>query len=171
MEISLLTNNSIRIKGKIGSLIVNPLIKATDANGYIFDNETTVDNSKLNPDAVRLKGPGEYEFGGFKVTGTKINGETVYTIRVDKIEILLGTRQYLEKEYSKLNEHHIVVLNNTNVGDSSFVSSLATNVIIYYGEKAEENMNHFSKDGYKKETKYSVTFDKLPQEIEKVLLA
>jgi hypothetical protein len=105
------------------------------------------------------------------VSGTKNETGIIYSLNVDRIEILLGKTGVLEKEYAKLKEHNIVLLYNTEAVDPSFVNSLASNVVMFYGENAEETMKNLAKDGYRKETKYTTTYDKLPQEIEKVLLA
>ena len=170
MEIALLNPNSIRIKGKQGSIIVNPAQKVPEANGFIVFGGAKIDHAKVNEGSVIISGPGEYEFSGIKVTGVKNGNETAYSIRVDRVEILLGIASVLEKEYSKLQEHNLVLLYTDAIVDASFVTSLATNIIMLYGEKAEETFRNFAKDGYKTETKYSVTYDKLPLEVEKILL-
>ncbi len=170
MEIALVNNSSIRIKGKNGSVIINPTGKAIDANGFISLDGFDVDTEKLSDDALVIKGSGEYEFGGIKVSGFRLATDVIYTLKVDKIEILLGNASVLEREYSKLNEHNIVLLYNTNTVDPSFVTSVSTNVAIFYGEKAEDNIKLLAKEEFRTESKYSVTFEKLPQEVEKILL-
>lgn len=170
MEISIINNTSIRIKGKQGTLIVNPVLKATGANGIILFDDIPIDKTKADEGIPIIKGPGEYEFAGIKISGIKNGTETIYTIKVDRIEILLGRGKCLEKDHAKVKEHNIVLLYIDDPIDSSFITSLVLNSVLLYGEKAEETMNTIAKDTYRKEIKYSATFDKLPQEIEEVLL-
>lgn len=168
MEIALLNEKSLRVKGKQGSVIINPFGKATDANGFILF-EASIDE-KIPEDKLVISGPGEYEFSGIKVSGIKLGSSVAYGIRVDRIEILIGRGDVIGKDYSKLHEYHIAVLRIDDVVDPSFVTSIASNVIIFYGIKAQESMKQLANDAYNTESKYVVTFDKLPQEIEKIVL-
>lgn len=170
MEIALLNNTSLRIKGKQGSLIVNPSGKTYEADGFIIFGDTDIASQKSDEDSLMIKGPGEYEFGGIKVTGSRYAGDMIYSIRVDKISILLAYGEVLEREYAKLNEFNIVILYTRNLIDPSFVTSLASNVAVFYGEKANETIKLMAKEGFRSESKYTVSLEKLPPEIEKVLL-
>lgn len=169
MEITLLSPKSIRIKGKHGSLITDPTNKTSGANGVIL-LENRSDVLPNVEDAVVISGPGEYELAGIKITGIKTNAGTIFSIRVDRVEVLLGKAGELAKDYTKVKEHNIVVIDVDTVVDPSFVTSLATNVIILYGEKAEEVMKQLAPDTFKRETKYQSTLEKLPSEIEQILL-
>lgn len=170
MEITLLNETGLRIKGKQASLYINPSAKTSGADGIIMLNGLLPDKSKIDQDQPVIKGPGEYELGGMKITGFKSGNETVYSLNVDRIEILLANGQNLEKDYAKIKEHNIVILYIDSTFDLSFITSLATNSLILFGEKAEESIVALAKDGYRKESKYSVTYDKLPQEMEEILL-
>jgi hypothetical protein len=171
MEITLVNNSSIRIKGKQGAILVNPTGKVAGVNGIIFFKDHTVDRKNIEEDTLIINGPGEYELAGIKISGIINGAEVIYSLRVDKIEILLARVKSLEKEYSKIKEHNIVILLNNESVNPSFVTSLATNVLVFYGEKAEDNIKHIAKDGYRRETKYTVSFEKLPAEMEEILLA
>jgi hypothetical protein len=171
MEIALVNNTSVRIKGKQGSVLINPAGKMMEANGIILLDGAILDKEKVDGSTLVIKGSGEYEFGGIKVSGTKSGAGTVYSLRVDRIEILLGKTSVLEKEYSKLKEHNIVLLCNTEAVDPSFVNSLATNVVMFYGENAEVTIKNLANEGYRTESKYTTSYDKLPLEVEKILLA
>ncbi len=168
MEIALLNEKSLRIKGKQGSVIINPSGKATDANGFIL-LEDQIDE-KISQDTLIISGPGEYEFSGIKISGIRLGASVAYGIRVDRIEILVGRGDIIAKDYSKLHEYHIAVLRLDEAIDPGFVTSIASNVIVFYGAKANDSMKQLANDIYKTESKYSVSFDKLPQEIEKIVL-
>lgn len=170
MEIALLNESSLRIKGKQGSVIINPQGKAYDADGFIMLDSQVIDSEKISDDALVINGPGEYEFCGIKVSGIRLNSHVVFSIRTDRVEILLGSAEVLEKDHSKLREHHIAVLRINEAVDPAFITSLSSNVIVFYGEKAADAMKQLANDVYRTENKYSVTFEKLPQDIEKILL-
>jgi hypothetical protein len=171
MEIAFVNNNSIRIKGKQGAILVNPSGKVTGASGIILFKDYAIDKKNIEENTVIINGPGEYELVGIKISGFINGNEIIYSLRVDRIEILLARVKSLEKEHVKIKEHNIVLVLNNEAANPSFVTSLATNVVIFYGERAEENIKFIAKDGYRREIKYSVTFEKLPVEVEEILLA
>ena len=53
----------------------------------------------------------------------------------------------------------------------SFATALASNVLIITGEKAQEVTSTFVKENVKNMSKYVVTRDKLPQEVETIQLS
>ncbi len=170
MEISLVSPHSIRIKNRQGSLLINPGGKSIVANGIIIMKNASFDLKSLEEGTVVIQGAGEYEFAGIKISGFRNGEDILYSIRTDRIEILFGSIKTLEKDYAKLKEHHIVIAFADSEADPSFLTSVASNVIIFVGEKAEGTISKIAKDGYRKESKYSITFEKLPQEIEEILL-
>ena len=168
MEIALLNEKRLRIKGKQGTVIINPFGKANEANGFIVLDELI--DEKVIGDSLVISGPGEYEFSGIKISGIKLGSSIAYRIRVDKVEILVGIGNAVSKDFSKLHEHNIVVLRMDEAIDPGFVTGIASNVIVFYGAKAQDAMKQLSNDEFKSDSRYSVTFDKLPQEIEKIVL-
>lgn len=72
MEIQKLTENSIKIKGKNASIVVDPSGK-TEAEIIIAtqpDSLLTLD--KVEGQRLIISGPGEYEAGGISVTGKQL---------------------------------------------------------------------------------------------------
>jgi hypothetical protein len=168
MEIAILPQSSLRIKGKQATLGVDPHDKAP-YNATILLGETT-ETAKIADELVIINGHGEYEVAGIKMTGTRNDGKIHYSMHVDGIEILLGKINALDKMQHKLKEHNIVIVLCDEVGNASFLTSLATNVVIFYGQKAAEIAQAFGKDNMKTQPKFSVTRDKLPQEVETIIL-
>lgn len=168
MEISLLPKNAVKIKGKHSNLVINPATK-TDANAIIFlgINQTTVIEKEL----LVINGPGEYEVGGIKITGIKSGNDTIYSLHVDGIDILLGNQDTIEKIQNKLKEHQIVLLHTSASKDASFVTNFSPRVVLFYGEHAGETIKTINKDGATPITKYQVALEKLPAEMETILLA
>ncbi len=170
MEISLLSPQSIRIKGKQGAFVINPSGKVTNVSALISFDGIQIDKTKVEDGTVILKGPGEYEVAGIKISGIRNGAETVYSLNVDKVDVLLARGKAIEKDHTKLREHNIVVLFNDTITDSSFITALAPNVVIFYGPNAEDSIKQLAKESYRTETKYQITLDKLPQEMEEILL-
>src|SRR5664279_576887 len=107
MEISILPQASLRIKGKHAALIIDPQEKSA-YNAAIFLNKNQSTTS-VGDDIVILNGPGEYEVGGIKIKGLKGENETLYSINIDGIDLLLGNINSLDKMQHKLQEHNIVI--------------------------------------------------------------
>lgn len=168
MEIALLPQNALRIKGKHATFVVNPQDKANyDAAillGKSFAETTIIE------EAVVIRGPGEYEIGGIKMTGTRVDTDVIFSLTVDGVEVLLGTIPALDKLQHKLKEHHIATVLCNSASNVSFITSLASNVIIFYGDEATSVSQAFGKEAVKALQKYQATVDKLPQEVETVLL-
>lgn len=169
MEISLLANNSVKIKGKHAALLIDPQEKTVYNAGILFSKKRN--EVKVIIDAVLLDGPGEYEVGGIKIKGTGNRPDVSYSIIIDGIEILLGKLEILEKMQHKLQDHNIVLVYCANVLSSSFLTSLASNAVIFYGEKAGEVSQVFGKEKTNRMQKFTATLDKLPAELDTILLA
>jgi hypothetical protein len=167
MEIALLTKSGLRIKGKQASLAIDPVDKAT-YEAVLLLSKTP--DEVVNTDTILITGAGEYEIGGIKVSGMRSESDLLYSITVDGVEVLVGKLDVLEKMQHKLKEHKIVVVNCTTEAGASFITSLAENVVMFYGEKANEISASFGKENVKPMNKYSSTKDKLPTEVETVLL-
>jgi len=169
MEIAILSKSSLRIKSKQASIVVDPQDKSNILPTVLLGinpKEATVAEAP-----VVINGPGEYETGGIKITGTRSEADMVYSIRADYVDILLGKMHSLDKMQHKLKEYNIVVVLCDSVISASFLTALASNVIMLYGEKAEETAQAFGKDNIKTMSKYSATIDKLPPEVETILLS
>lgn len=90
MEVSLINNSSVKIKGKNASLIIDPLVKS---EAEIVIATKALDSLSLDKvEGVRLiiSGPGEYEAGGISVTGKQSKGNTLYHI-IDSMKIMFVT--------------------------------------------------------------------------------
>lgn len=169
MEIAILPHTSLKIKGKYALLGIDPQDNSPYNGAILLGNLT----GKVNQpkETVVISGPGEYEIGGVKMTGMRNEEDVLYSMNIDGVEVLLGKVKTLEKMQHKLKEHNIVVVNCDNVTDSSFLTSLASNVVLFYGEKATELSQTFGRDNVKKMSKFSTVRDKLPAEVETVVLA
>jgi hypothetical protein len=168
MEIALLPKDSLKIKGKHATFIVDSMDKSI-CEGVIVLNKTQ-DQLSIQDGVVVIDGPGEYEIGGVKISGIRSEGEVVYNLNVEGVEILLGRLSSLEKQQHKLKEQDIVVAYVDSMTNASFVTSLASSVVIFYGEQAKAQVEKFGKGNVLTVQKYSGIAGKLPQEVETVIL-
>ena len=173
MEIALVAENALRIKGKQGAVVVDPssaLRTKTQADAVIvFANTTDLSFGKIEEHRVIISGPGEYEIAGMKISGTRVLDTFLYELRFDGLSILLAKAGRIEGVKEKANQCQVLVLLADATIDPSLVTALEPNAVVLYGEKAVEEAKLLGKSGGAVE-KYSVTGDKLPAEMEVVVL-
>lgn len=177
MEIASLSQNSLRIKGKRAVFIVDPpVVKASKGDNdksvisAVLKLTATQDQVINNTDIVVIAGPGEYEIGGVKMNAGRYENDLVFNLVVDGVELILGKLSSLEKAQHKLKEQHIVAAYADTAASAAFITSLASNVVIFYGEKASEAAETFGKANVAKISKYTTTLEKLPAEVETFIL-
>lgn len=168
MEIALLPKNGLRLKGKQTTLAVDPQDKAPYGGVLLIEKSA---DELVNQEAVIINSTGEYEIGGIKMTGSRSESGMLYSLSIDGVDVLVGKLDALEKMQHKLKEHNVVIVRCDVEGSASFITSLAENVVIFYGDKASEISATFGKENIKKMPKYSTTKDKLPAEVETIVLA
>jgi hypothetical protein len=167
MEIALLPKNAVKLRGKQATMVVDPVDAATPYQAALF----LYGEGRPAGDSVVISGPGEYEIGGIKVSGLKSTEGYSYSLTIDDLDVLVGSLQAISKLQHKLKEHHLVLLLSEQEGDASFATGLATNAILLYGEKANDVLSKFAKDTINTMSKYQVTKEKLPPEMQTILLA
>lgn len=168
MEIALVNKTSLRIKGKSVTFVLNPHEKGPFDAALLLDDALEY----LNDETVVLQGPGDYEIGGVKIVGTR-GGENglIYSMNIDGMEVLAGKIETLAAMQHKLKEHNIVIGLCNEQADAAFLTSLTTNVVVFYGDKGSETAQGFAKENLKQMNKYSVAMGKLPTEVETILLS
>jgi hypothetical protein len=174
MDIQILSQYSLRLKGKRATFVVDPSsIKASEsksAYAAALVLARPFADLEIQSEAVVIDRPGEYEIGGIKMNSTRSDAGIVYNPVIDGVELLLGTLSTLDKMQHKLKEQHVVVVHADIVVNASFITSLASNVVIFYGKHAKEAAGSFGKENVQTVSKYVVTLEKLPQEVETVVL-
>lgn len=173
MDITVLPKNGLKIKGKSSYFLVDPSGKQTQDRSEpsaVIALAIPIADLSVPNNAVVVNGPGDYEIGGIKMSATRSEGEIIFNPKVDGVDIILGKLSSLEKLQHKLKDQNIVIAYVDSVINASFITSLSSNVVIFYGDNAEEAAKSFGKENISKMPKYSVTLDKLPQEVETVIL-
>lgn len=179
MEIQLLGGDTIRLKGKHASLVVDPLktISKTTADGIlILLHESDFVSTKVEGQRVVITGPGGYEVGGVKISVFRQDSYLGYDIHMDGIDIfltqgnLLSKQETMQKIGDKIKECHIVIVHTKEETELVLIPALSPRVSVFYGEKAKESALLLDKDQVKTAQKYQATWERLPSEMEVVAL-
>lgn len=127
MEIKLLNDSTIFLKGKKESVLVDPTKNDLSENKgnsriIIYTSGDFNEDVLSNDEKIIIKGSGEYEIGGIEIMG--INGEdgnTIYRIVVDGfILVILGkiSQELTPKRIERIDSTDIL-LAPTTIGDKS----------------------------------------------------
>ena len=93
MEIKILENQTIYLKGKKESVLINPNEKRRDDAKYpsrifLFTAEK-YDGMGFTGDKILIRAPGEYEVGGVEINGYSAGGEnTFFIVNIDGIKVV-----------------------------------------------------------------------------------
>lgn len=173
MEVTIVNKNTIRIKGKTASFIVDPdaSIPKTSTDGVLFlssDKGRQEGISKISDQRVVIEGPGSYEVGGVRITSQSLDDKNFYLLIVDGISIFMGKATGIEKQQEK-GSCNVLILNVDGEFKESMISAFEPNIALLYGEGAQNAVKILGKE-YQVSSKFSQTADKLPAEMQVVLL-
>lgn len=168
MDLTILDKNSIKIKGKKSSLVVDPTAKSpkTPANAVILlGKDGAVD--KVEGARLVVNDDGEYEVGGIKITGTSnLDSGVFYSLNVDNTQTILAKTSTIEKLTDTANEADVAILNVDSSLNESIIAALEAKVIVLYGEKASEGLKALGKQDLASIRKVTVGREKLPEDSE-----
>lgn len=169
MDIQLLDKETLKVKSKHSTLVINPTssMSKTEADATVFLSEKSP-NYKVEGARVSIKGPGEYEVGGIKVTGLRVEGENVFSFDVDGVKVLVGKVSAVAKIIDKIPEVEVVILDVDEQNDS-LLTKIEPRVLIFYGEGKEDLLKKLGKTS-SSVSKYSTNLEKLPEEMEVINL-
>lgn len=173
MDITALSKNSIKIRGKSASFVVDPErgIQKTNADGIIRLKKNSLDISRITDYRVILDGPGEYEVGGVKISALTIDSGFVYNMIIDGMWVILGDASGVSKIKDTTLPCQAVILNVDTAFNSSFLTSLEPRLVVLYGDKKTDGAKMLGKVGVIQQSlKCSISKDKLPEEMEIVVL-
>lgn len=173
MDVALLGPNSLKIKIKKTSIVVDPQKEITkiDADAIIA---TTKDynTSRVTDYRVIISETGDYEVSGLKISSFRSNGELLFSFSIDAVEVLLAKASVLTNTPSdKLQDYGIVIVNADSHIPENVITSMEPRVVILYGEKAVEGAKALGKQDVSKSSKVSLSEDRLPEETEIYLLS
>lgn len=172
MDIQILDNDTLRLKVKKTTLAVDP--KST-ASGFDADAVLIMDSSSdpsiINASRVIINGAGEYEVSGLKILGIKTEKDVLYGLSSENATILIARAGSLEKmSPDKMGNYQIIIINADSDLNQSLITALEPSVVVLYGEKKLEGAKLLGKENVSISSKISISEDKLPEELEVMLL-
>lgn len=172
MDISVLSKDSIKIRSKHASIIVDPSLEISkiSSDAVIFLNTEDNDLSKVEDYRIVINGPGEYEISGVKVLGTKGEKGFVYGLSVDGFSIILSRSSDISKIKDDTFLSQIVILNVDDEINSTVVTKLEPKIVVLYGDNKAAAAKILGKENMPAVKKFSVLKDKLPEEMKVVVL-
>ncbi len=174
MEIVMLEDNAVKVKGKLGSIVIEPTKKVkTTADAMLFyaiADESNFSSDLEKSSRVSIVGPGEYEISGIKINGFGNGDQLLYAIVLDGVDILVGKASVLEKAHGKQKDTEILLCNCDTIASPASLLSLSPRIAVLFGEKAEEVSSGLGKGTKSKVSKFVTAADKFPAEMEVILL-
>lgn len=172
MEIAIVSKESIRIKGKQGAIVIDPPASGSKvpADAMLLLHNTTEGTYAVEGSRLTVYGPGEYEAAGIKISTVEEGNELIHEVKVDGVTVVVGRGELLSKVHEKLNEPHIMVVKQDEGSVQTAVTTLAPRVVLLYGPKAQEEAKVLGKEEVKSAPKYQATVEKLPGDMEVVVL-
>lgn len=168
MDLTILDKNSIKIKGKKSSLVVDPTPKSPKTPGdaiLLLGEDGAVD--RVEGFRLIVNDDGEYEVGGIKITGASNQGwGIIYNLNIDATQAILARTSTLEKLTDTANEAEIAILNVDSSLNEALIASLEAKIIVLYGDKASEGLKALGKQDLQSLRKVTVGREKLPEDSE-----
>lgn len=172
MDVTLLSEGSLKIKGKKATLIVDPKTKMPKtAADMILSLGDQIDPSRVDEYRLIIDDDGEYEIGSIKVTGLSRSDGIFYNLNIDNTQIILAKVSTLEKLTDTSSEAEVAILNVDSNLNEAIVASLEAKTVILYGEKVTEGIKALGKNDLTPTKKLSIAKEKLPDETQIVWLA
>ncbi|HSW96822.1 MAG TPA: hypothetical protein VLF89_03275 [Candidatus Saccharimonadales bacterium] len=174
MEITSISESSVKVKGKQALFAINPTVskaKIAASAAIFFERLTTpLDIKHFEEEPLVIQGPGEYEVGGIKFSGSRVGEAFTYRITVDGLDILSARTSSLSKSKESATDYDILLLESDTLADQSVITALNATIIIFYGEKKEENAKAMGREEGSPVSKVNVTREKLPTETQIITL-
>lgn len=171
MDIAIIGNQSIKLKGKQVTFLVNPakqMPKTPSDAVILLDGGSDIDVSRATDYRIIISGPGGYEVGRAKISGTKTPKGTLYRLLIDDINIILGSATEVKAE--GFNACQVIVVDTSNDFNESFVTGLEPKITVLYGDKKTEAAKALGAETVSSVSKITITKDKLPEKMEIVVL-
>lgn len=171
MEIYIIGKNSLRLKGKRVTLVVDPTeqLPKTSADAVIFLNgKDGKSAAKVADYRVIIDGPGGYEISGAKISGTRTSKGFFYRLSIDGVNIFLGPGADVKIE--DFNACQVAIIDTSVDFNGSFVTALEPKIAVLYGDKKTESAKTLGAENASAVSKITIIKDKLPEKMEVVVL-
>lgn len=171
MDIAIVGNQSIKLKGKFATFIVDPAseLTKTQADAIILLNGIgNIDTSRVIDSRIIIQGAGGYEVGGVKISGTATPKGILYKLLIDGISVILG--RTAESKTEGFSSCQIAIINADDEFNESFVTALEPKITVLYGEKKVESAKSLGAENITSTSKITITKDKFPEKMEVAVL-
>lgn len=171
MEVSLIESQSIKIKSKKANFVIDPFEKLpkTPADAVLVLSEN-YNTDKVSDFRLVIKSVGDYEVGGVKISGISLEGNIVYDLRADGVEVLLAKASSMTKVTDKIEDAQVAIINADAAVNPAVVTALEPRVVVLYGENSQEAAKALGKETAEKVSKFAAAEGKLPEEMQVVIL-
>lgn len=171
MEVTLLEKDSLKIRGKHAGLAVNPMVKTTADAVLLLGDIPGINVSKVEGQRLIVEGPGEYEVSGVKISAFGNKRDLAYEINMDGLDVFLANGETLKKSHDAKRECKVLILHADSIVDQSLIAALSPAVVVVYGARAQDVVKALGKESSSlKVQKFGVTLEKLPDEMQAVIL-
>lgn len=128
MEISRLSDNSIKIKTKNSTFIIDPDAKSPEADVFVY----TVHEKDIADGRLAIEGPGEYEIGGVYVKGENVSDHLVYEFHDETKKLLVVSSPSSIKNLDT-EDYPVVVIKASEKIESATLATIGAELVIVYG--------------------------------------
>ena len=172
MDVAILGDNAVKIRSKNASFVVDPVktISKVSADAILLlSNNTDTDTSRVLDQRIIICGLGEYEVGTVKISGIKVVSGILYSLLLDSIQVVLGKVSDISRLYDNTPSCQIAIL---KVDDylKSIAAKLEPKIIVLYGDRKIEGAETLGKQGIQPVQKFTMTKDKMLDEMEVIVL-
>lgn len=171
MDIAIIGNQSIKLKGKQATFIVDPapVLPKTQADAIILLNGADdIDKSRVIESRITIQGAGGYEVSGVKISGTTTPKGILYKLLIDGISVILGRTADAKTE--GFSSCEIAIINADDEFNESFVTAMEPKITVIYGTSKIEAAKTLGVDIVNLVPKITISKDKLPEKMEAVVL-
>lgn len=128
MEISRLSDNSIKIKTKNSAFVIDPEEKTPDADVYVY----TVPQKDIPEEQLAIEGPGEYEIGGVYIKGEVVSGHLVYEFLDETKKVLVVSSPSAIKNLDT-EDYPVVIIKASEKVESANLTTIGAELVVVYG--------------------------------------
>lgn len=171
MDISIVGNNSIRLKGKQVAFVVDPASDMSKVSAdaiVLLNGYGNIDVSRVTDSRIIIDGPGGFEVSGAKVSGTGSFKGVIYKFLIDDVSVVVG--RIAESKIEGSSDCQVAVINTDMEFNESFVTGLEPKIAVLYGPGKEESAKKLGAESVVLVPKITITKDKLPEKMEVVVL-
>jgi len=172
VDIQIVGEDSLRIKSKKTTLVIDPktAMQKVDADAILLTGADG-DVNRVTDYRVVITGPGEYEVSGLKIVSVKSDGDLIFSLISENVRTLVAKVSSLKQiSAEKIGDYQIVVINADTDASESMITAMEPNIVVLYGLKAKETAKALGKDDTTVSGKVSFAEDKLPEEIQVMVL-